>query len=556
MHTTNLVKALFLLSVLSLYSFTFGQDSAQQMRLLTGPLLDRAEVKPGETVPQDLFVYSEVGEKKTLLDVIDGKYTVLVSGCLTCPIFHRTYPGVEAVYQDFKDKENLQFFYLYKTLAHPEYQGYIQPANLEERLAHIPEAKRVLDTSFSWLCDGMDNAARHVLGLGPNTQMIFSPKGEIVHALGWSNGEVLRRELVKLVGDTETHTAVSDLNLNRQRSAMAEKSLHRGRSESPVFDETLVPVLVSAKGDGKQPLFVKPRVEVTEDVLRRGRGDMYLGFHLDPIHHVHWNNLAAPLQYELSLPEGVHMTPKRGAADEREVESDADPREFVIEVTSSLPGKTFDLTVRYFACSDEEGWCVPVTQTYEVLLAADPDGGGTMGRSFSRGGGRQSNLAGRGQGRAPGGRQPMNADQLKDRIMQSDADGDGRISEAEAPQQMVNQFARVDQNGDGFLDESEIDAFASRARPGGLGVQRSARQGQAGRANPAEQLRNMDSNGDGQITKDELPAQMQQRFDRIDQNGDGVIDEEEIEAMASRFRGGTGNGRQRRAQPPGGRDRI
>lgn len=140
--------------------------------------------------------------------------------------------------------------------------------------------------------------------------------------------------------------------------------------------------------------------------------------------------------------------------------------------------------------------------------------------------------------------------------MQSDADGDGKISESEAPQQMANQFARVDQNSDGFLDEAEIDTFASRARSGGQGGQRPPRQGQAGRANPADQLRNMDSNGDGQITKDEMPAQMQQRFDRIDQNGDGVVDEEEIEAMASRFRGGSGNGQQRRAQPPGGRDRI
>ena len=147
----------------------------------------------------------------------------------------------------------------------------------------------------------------------------------------------------------------------------------------------------------------------------------------------------------------------------------------------------------------------------------------------------------------------MNASQLKERIMQSDADGDGKISESEAPQQMVNQFARVDQNSDGFLDEAEIDDFTSRARPG---RQRGPRQGQAGRANPADQLRNMDSNGDGQITKDEMPAQMQQRFDRMDQNGDGVVDEDEIEAMASRFRGGPGNGQQRRAQPPGGRDRI
>ena len=522
-----------------------GQRSAQEMRILTGPLLDRAEVGPGEVIPADLMVYTEAGAEKSLLDVIAGKHTVLVSGCLTCPIFHRTYPGVEAVYQDYKHRDDLQFFYLYKTLAHPEYQGYIQPATLEERLAHIPEVKRVLDTSFAWLCDSMDNAVRHTLGLGPNSQMIFSPEGEIVHALGWSNGDVLREELIKLVGSTETHTSVGDLNLNRQRSAMAEKAMQRGRVERPEFGETLVPLQITAKGDGKQPLYVKPRVEVTQGVLQRGRGEMYLGFHLDPIHHVHWNNLAAPLQYELIVPDGVYMTPKRGAAEEVEVESDADPREFVIEITSSIPGASFDLTFHYFACSDEEGWCVPVTQTYEVALVVDEDGGGVMGRSFGRGSRQRNNAqVNRGQRQGPGGRQPMNAEQLKQRIMQSDTDGDGKISETEASQQMRNQFARVDQDGDGLLDESEIDRFASRARPGSQGGPRS--QGQVQRGNPVAQLRTMDSNGDGMITKDEMPAQMRQRFDRLDQNGDGAIDEEEIDAMANRFQ--RGSGQQRRNQ--------
>ena len=523
--------------------------------MLTGPLLERAKVKPGESVPSNLLVYTETGEEKALRDIIEGKHTVLVSGCLTCPIFHRTYPGVEAVYQDYKDNSNVQFFYLYKTLAHPEYQGYVQPATLEERLAHIPEVKRVLDTSFDWLCDSMDNVVRHTLGLGPNSQMIFNPDGKIVHALGWSDGEVLRDELIKFVGDTKQKTTVSDLKLKRQQSAMAEKPVQRRNIQSPEFSEVLVPVQLTAKGTGKRPLYVKPRVEVTQGVLQRGRGEMYLGFHLDPIHHVHWNNLAAPLQYELTLPEGIYITPKRGAAEEVEAESDANPREFVLEVTSSIPGETFDLTFHYFACSDEEGWCVPVTQTYEVALAADQDGGGTMGRSFGRGGGQNNRQAGRGQRQGPGGGQPMNAQQLKERIMQSDTDGDGKISKSESPPQMANQFPRVDQDSDGFLDQSEIDAFVARARPAAPGGQRPGQGG--ARGNPAAQLRNMDENGDGKITRDEMPEQMQQRFDRMDANGDGAIDEAEIEAMSNRFRGGQGQPRGR-GQPPrgGGRDRI
>ncbi len=509
------------------------------MSLLRGPLLERALVKEWEEIPESLRVFSESGREETLAEVLDGKYTVLVSGCLTCPIFHRTYPGVEAVYQDYKEREDVQFFYIYKTLAHPEYNGYIQAATIEERLQHITEAKRVLDTSLPWLSDSMDNDVRHTLGLGPNTQLLISPSGTIVHALGWSDGEVLRKELIEQVGDTDTHTQVSDLKIRKQTPALAQKRFGKTNLESPQFDETLVPLQFSVVGESKHPLYVKPRFEAVASVLQRGRGDMYVGFHMDPIHGVHWNNMAAPLQFELDLPEGVYATPKRAQAPEVKVDADVDPREFVVEITSAQPGAKFAITVRYFACSDEEGWCVPVTQTYEVALLVDPDGGGTMGRSFDRGGGqagRQGAQARRGpgqrRGQSPGG--PVPPSQMKDRIMQSDKDGDGMVSLAEAPEQMKARFDQADKNLDGQLDEAEVDAFISQfiIQRGGPGNQ--PRQ----RGNPGAQLMNFDADGDGKLTQDELPVQMQQRFGRMDENGDGVIDQEEVNAMAERIPGG------------------
>ena len=52
--------------------------------------------------------------------------------------------------------------------------------------------------------------------------------------------------------------------------------------------------------------------------------------------------------------------------------------------------------------------------------------------------------------------------------MQFDADGDGKVSREEAPEQMAEFFDRIDTNGDGFMDEEE---FAARraARGGGRG---------------------------------------------------------------------------------------
>ena len=50
--------------------------------------------------------------------------------------------------------------------------------------------------------------------------------------------------------------------------------------------------------------------------------------------------------------------------------------------------------------------------------------------------------------------------------MQSDQDGDGKISKDEAPEFMQSFFDRVDTNADGFLDESEIQAMRSRGGGG------------------------------------------------------------------------------------------
>jgi RND family efflux transporter MFP subunit len=75
-----------------------------------------------------------------------------------------------------------------------------------------------------------------------------------------------------------------------------------------------------------------------------------------------------------------------------------------------------------------------------------------------RGGDRESQAAGpgRGPGGAPGG--SFNP-------MQFDADGDGRLSKEEAPERMRPFFDRIDSNGDGMLDQDELQQMRSRRRP-------------------------------------------------------------------------------------------
>ncbi|MBT6497287.1 MAG: hypothetical protein HOL01_22390 [Planctomycetaceae bacterium] len=47
-----------------------------------------------------------------------------------------------------------------------------------------------------------------------------------------------------------------------------------------------------------------------------------------------------------------------------------------------------------------------------------------------------------------------------------------------------------------------------------------------------------DKNGDGKVTKNELPEFLQRILDRADTNKDGAIDKAEAKKMAERFGGG------------------
>jgi hypothetical protein len=57
-----------------------------------------------------------------------------------------------------------------------------------------------------------------------------------------------------------------------------------------------------------------------------------------------------------------------------------------------------------------------------------------------------------------------------------------------------------------------------------------------------DRLMAYDKNGDGKVTKDELPERMHSLIEQGDRNGDGALDREEIRRMTERGPRGPGNG--------------
>lgn len=99
--------------------------------------------------------------------------------------------------------------------------------------------------------------------------------------------------------------------------------------------------------------------------------------------------------------------------------------------------------------------------------------------------------------------------QMIDRMMQQDANGDGKLSKEEMQgPQGERLFERADANKDGFVDRAELEtAFANRGQPGGFGqapgqgapgaaMTFDAGMEQAGRA--MRRLRRSDFNADSQ----------------------------------------------------------
>ena len=412
---------------------------------------------------------------------------------------------METIQRDYAPK-GVNFYYIYKALAHPERNGYVTPFTIEERLMHVQEAKQRLGSRIDWLCDTMSNDLKHALGNAQNSEYVTDPAGVIVSRKAWSNPEELRKLLSELVGPVDPPTQVADLNMKMQLEPQYGE-ISTGVLPRLQLNERTMPLKIEPVLTEGDPFYVKLRAEATSEFFEKGKGKLYLGFHLDRLYAVHWNNLVKPLEFELTFPETIQIEPKSGVGPKLQEPADKDPREFLLEISAKEAKEPLHLTLRYFACDDAGTFCKAVVQHYAIHLEKDPDGG-----SFRRGSGI---------GMRPGA--------FVERMCRRDRNGDGKLSLDEIPEFMKRRFQSMDQNGDGFLDEKEFQSTAGRMMGGG------------GRGQMVERMMRRDANGDGKISREEAPEPMLRRFDQMDTDQDGFIDEAELRAAAVRMRGRPGS---------------
>lgn len=326
----------------------------------------------------------------------------------------------------------MQFFFVYKTLAHPELDGnLVQPFTQEERVKHAKMAKRKLGTSISWLVDPIDNRLKHALGDRPNSEFILDGEGKIVAKRAWSNPKQVRLDLEKLAGRASTLTRPEEIRLNPEKVQAKDPLrglvtlVQRNRMQAVVIRPQFQP--------GDKPFFAKLRAEADADLLGDGAGKLYLGFHLDPLYETAWIPGSEPLFFKMDLPKGVKIDKSEAKLPLQGTNPNRDPRETILEVESWPDEEKFHLTVEY-SVRIGDGRVEKIRQNYDLELKRDKDGGGARGSGAGL----------------------WVPEQFARQLLERDKDGDKKISKAESHGLVLPHFEDFDKNGDGFLDFDEL----------------------------------------------------------------------------------------------------
>jgi len=403
------------------------------------------EAPAPQSIPPAVYVYREPDTKILLSDLLaESPYCVLVLGEMTDPDFIEHYGDIEATSQAYESGD-IRFFYIYRYLSHPENNGYLQPFHIMERARQAQLAVQLLQTRIPWLLDTMDNeVAKTLLHEGNHASIfIFSSDGRQRFAGAISDLSAFRKALENLAGAPDAANAPSRTPALKLKPINLKPAEVVSRIEfNPVVDAFL-PLEISPQAS-RSPYYVKLRAEASTTLLKSGAGKVYLGFHIDPLYNMEWDNSKDPLKYKVYTPEGV-LAPSVNRAPRITAEPmDSEPREFILEARNLDLSKPISIKVEYNVSSPDRRSREKISQSYLVYLRSDPCAGQAYRRQIPYG--DSSTIR-------------VSINDIHPDLMKYDANHDGRLERKEVPGTLNMKFPNIDTNGDGYLSDEEYETY-------------------------------------------------------------------------------------------------
>lgn len=404
-----------------------------------------AEAVSARTVP-DVFVFDSQNTKRAFPELVKAKkLTAIVLGELTDPDFVENYRDIEAIAHDYHSL-GVQFYYLYRFLSHPENNGYLQPFNQLERARQVQKAAELLMTKIDWLYDSMDNqTARALAPENTNNVFVFSSDGKELFAGNLSDPAALRVALKNAAGEPDTVTSSSRFHsplitpLNPSKPRLLDR-VHFNPDKEPFLPVQITPM------DSQMPYYAKLRVEASKALLRTGDGKLYLGFNVDPLYQMQWNNEGEPLEYEIRAMSPGIVAPSKNTAPLIEAQTtDTEPREFVLSAHQLDLSKPLILRVHYSVFSPSLNKSIDVQQRYLISLKADPCGGEAYRRQIA-------------YKDEPRIKNTVSTD-MPFALRQYDSNGDGKLTRSEVSGNLWTKFPDIDTNRDGYLNREEYAEY-------------------------------------------------------------------------------------------------
>lgn len=288
-------------------------------------------------------------------------------------------------------------------------------------------------TAISWLADAMDDRLTKAFGGAYNGEFVIDPKGKVVRQRFWSNPTTLRSDLAELIGPVAPPTEIADLPVSFKPEPRKIASGVVPRIELP---QGLSPVQIEHMTPDGHPIYVKLRAELTQRAGVNGQRKLYLGFYMDPIHRVHWNNASGPIEVTVKAPVGSGVTSTKLTGPSVKHSADVDARMFLIDVAKpSADPEPIKVQLRYVACDDAETFCLPITQEFTVTLKPLNNGSTRPG---------------------------IFLDRIFRNVATYDKDRDGKITADELGEGNVTMYmTHIDYNLDNVIDQEELYRFNS-----------------------------------------------------------------------------------------------